>query len=67
MFCPWILFNKLYKEGVFSCVLTLKYMCQFGMNSRKLNLKGKNRIFRKNDVLRLAGTKLVDKVVVCIE
>jgi hypothetical protein len=29
---PWISSHKLYNKGVFSCVFTLKYMCQFGMN-----------------------------------
>ncbi len=33
--------HKLYKEGVFSYVLTLKYTCHFGMSSKKLNLKDK--------------------------
>jgi hypothetical protein len=33
--------HKLYKEGVFNHVPTLKYMCQFEMNSKKLNNKSK--------------------------
>jgi hypothetical protein len=40
-FFPWISFHKLYNKGVFSCVFTLKYMCQFGMNSKKFNSKNK--------------------------
>jgi hypothetical protein len=32
MFCLQISCYKLYKEGLFSYVLTLKYMCHFGMN-----------------------------------
>jgi hypothetical protein len=36
---------KLYKEGLFSYVLTLKYMCHFGINLKsliqKLNTKDK--------------------------
>jgi hypothetical protein len=39
MFCFWILFHKLYKQGVFYFVFTLKYMSQFGMSLRKYNLK----------------------------
>jgi len=27
----WLFDNILYKEHVFSCMLALKYMCQFGM------------------------------------
>ncbi len=32
MFCLWIPYYKLYKEGLFSYIFTLKYMCHFGMN-----------------------------------
>jgi hypothetical protein len=32
MFCLRIPRYKLYKEGLFSYVLTLKYMCHFGMS-----------------------------------
>ncbi len=39
---------KLYKEGLFSYVLTLKYMCHFGMSLKKLNLKVKHKI--KNQI-----------------
>jgi hypothetical protein len=35
---------KLYKEGLFFYILTLKYKCDFGMNSKKLNLKAKDKI-----------------------
>jgi len=44
MFCPWISFHKLYIENVLFCVLTLKYMCQFGMKLKKLKLKIKHKI-----------------------
>ncbi len=39
MFCFQIPCRKLYKEGAFSYVLTLKYKCHFGMSSKKFNLK----------------------------
>ncbi len=42
IFCFWIPCYKLYKEGVFSYVFTLKYMCHFEMNSKNLNLKAKH-------------------------
>ncbi len=35
---------KLYKEGLFYYVLPLIYMCHFGMNLKKLNLKVKHKI-----------------------
>jgi len=41
MICFWIPCHKLYKEGVFSYVLTLKYTCHFGMSSKKLGHKDK--------------------------
>jgi len=44
MFCFQIPCYKLYKKGFFSYLLTLKYMCHFGMNSKKLNLKAKHKI-----------------------
>jgi hypothetical protein len=44
MFSPRISFHKLYKEGLFSYVLTLKYMCPFGMRLKSLTLKTKHRI-----------------------
>ncbi len=44
MFCIQIPCYKLYKEGLFSYVFTLKYMCHFGMNWKKLNLKAKHKI-----------------------
>jgi hypothetical protein len=47
MFCLQILCYKLYKEVLFSYVLTLKYMCHFGMSSKKFNLKAKHKI-KKN-------------------
>jgi hypothetical protein len=36
--------NKLYKEGLFSYVLTLKYMCHFGMSLKRLNRKAKHKL-----------------------
>ncbi len=44
MFCLGIPCYKLYKEGLFSYVIILKYMCHFGMNSKKFNLKVKQKI-----------------------
>jgi hypothetical protein len=41
MLCFLISCYKLYKEGVFFYVLTLKYKCHLGKNSKKLNLKNK--------------------------
>jgi len=35
MFCLWISSHKLYIKNVFYYVFTLKYMCQFGMSSKK--------------------------------
>jgi len=48
MFCFQITYYKLYKEGLFSYVPTLKYMCHFGMNFKKLNLKAKHKINKKS-------------------
>jgi hypothetical protein len=47
MFCLQIPWYKLYKESLFSYVLTLKYMCHFGMTLKKLNLKTKHKINKK--------------------
>jgi hypothetical protein len=33
---------KLYKENLFSYVLTLKYMCHFGMNLKEFNPRAKH-------------------------
>jgi len=33
MLCFKISFHEIYKKGVISCILTLKYMCHVGMNS----------------------------------
>ncbi len=43
MFCLRIPCYKLYKEGLFSHIFTLKYKCHFGMSSKKLNLKAKKK------------------------
>jgi hypothetical protein len=42
---------KVYKEGLFSYVLALKYMCHFGLSLKKFNLKAKHKI--KNKILWL--------------
>ncbi len=44
MFCLQIPCYKVYKKNLFSYVLTLKYMCHFGMNLKKFNLKAKHKI-----------------------
>jgi hypothetical protein len=59
MFCFWIPCYKLYKEGLFSCVLTLKYMCHFGMNFKKFNLKAKHKIKNKISWLFFSAFNLV--------
>ncbi len=38
---------KLYKEGLFSYVPKLKYMCHFEMSLKKLDLKAKHKIKNK--------------------
>ncbi len=38
---------KIYKEGLFSYVLTLKYMCHFGTSLKKFNPKAKHKIKNK--------------------
>jgi hypothetical protein len=48
MFCFQIPCYKLYKEGLLSYVLTLKYMCHFEMTSKELNLKEKHKL--KNNI-----------------
>jgi len=45
MFCFWIPCHKLCKEGLFFCVFKLKYMCNFGMSWKKLNLNAKHNCF----------------------
>jgi hypothetical protein len=47
MFCLQISCYKLYKEGLFSYVLILKYMCHFGMSLKKFNIKAKHKINNK--------------------
>ncbi len=47
IFCLWIPYYKLYKEGLFDYVFTLKYLCHFGMNLKKLHLKAKHKIQNK--------------------
>ncbi len=51
MFCLRISCYKLYKKGLFSYVLTLKYMCQFGMNLKKPNQKAKHKFFIKKFIV----------------
>jgi len=48
MFCLQIACYKLYKKDLFSYVFTLKYMCHFGMSSKKFNLKAKHKTKKKN-------------------
>jgi hypothetical protein len=48
MFCLRIPCYKLYKEDLFSYVLTLECMCHFGMSLKKLNQKAKHKI--KNEI-----------------
>jgi hypothetical protein len=47
MLCFQIPCYKLYKEGLFFYVLTLKYMCHFGVSLKKLNQKAKHKIKNK--------------------
>jgi hypothetical protein len=47
MLCLWIPCYQLYKEGLFFYILTLKYMCHFGMSLKKLNLKARHKIKNK--------------------
>jgi hypothetical protein len=47
MLCFQISCYKLYKECLFSHILTLEYKCHFGTNSKKLNLKAKHKINKK--------------------
>jgi hypothetical protein len=44
MFCFQIPCYKLYKEGLFSYVLALKYRFHFGMSLKKFNLNTKHKI-----------------------
>jgi hypothetical protein len=44
IFCFQIPCYKLYKEGLFFHILTLKYKCHFGLSSKRLNLKIKHKI-----------------------
>jgi hypothetical protein len=47
MFSLQIACYNLYKKGLFSYVLTLKYMCHFGMSLKNLNLKVKHKMKNK--------------------
>ncbi len=47
MFCLQIPYYKLYKEGLFSHILTIIYKCHFGMRSKKINLKAKHDFSNK--------------------
>jgi hypothetical protein len=59
MFCLQIPCDKLYKEGLFSFVLTLKYMCHFGMNRKKFNPNAKHKFLKKTSWLFFSGLNLV--------
>jgi hypothetical protein len=50
---------KLYKEILFFYFFTLKYMCHFGMNLKKLNLKAKHKIKNKVSWLFFSAHSLV--------
>ncbi len=59
MLCFQIPCYKLYKKGLFSYVLTLKYMCHFGMSLKKFNLKAKYKIKNKFSWLFFSALSLV--------
>ncbi len=59
MICLQIPCYKLYKEGLFSYVFTLKYMCHFGMNLKKLNLKAKHKLKKINSWLFFSALSFV--------
>ncbi len=59
MLCFQIPYYKLYKKGLFSYVLTLKYMCHFGRSLKKLNLKAKHKIKNKISWLLFSALSLV--------
>jgi hypothetical protein len=50
---------KLYKERLLSYVSTFKYMCHFGMNSKKINLKAKHQNFKNNSWLLFSSFNLM--------
>ncbi len=47
MFCLRISCYKLYKKGLFSYILTFKYMCHFEMSFKKFNLIAKHKLKNK--------------------
>ncbi len=55
----WIPCYILYKEGLFFDVFTLKYMCHFRMNWKKLNRKAKHKIKNKISWLLFSAFSLV--------
>jgi len=59
MFYLWIPCYKLYEEDMFSYVLTFKYTCHFGMNTKQFNPKSKTQIFFKNSWLFFNSFSLV--------
>ncbi len=59
MLCLWIPCYQLYREGLFSYILTLKYMCHFGMSFKKLNLKARHKIKTKISWLLFNALNLV--------
>jgi hypothetical protein len=59
MFCLRISCYKLYKKGLFSYVLTLKYMCHFGMNFKKFNQKAKHNFFIKKSIIIFSALSLM--------
>jgi hypothetical protein len=59
MFCFRIPCYKLYKEGLFSYVFTLKQLCHFGMSFKKLNQYAKHKIKNKISWLLFSAPNLV--------
>jgi hypothetical protein len=59
MFCLQIPRYKLYREGLFSYVFTLKYMCHFRMSLTKFNLKAKHKIKKENSWFFFSALSLV--------
>jgi len=59
MVCFQIPCYKLYKESLFSCNLTLKYMCHFGMSLKRLNLKANHNFYKKNSWLFFSALSFV--------
>ncbi len=59
MLCFQIPCYQLYNKGLFFYVFTLKYMCHFGTNLKKFNLKEKHEIKNNNSCLLFNALNLV--------